>query len=83
VKSGYTLKNGSRPSTDGSPGGTYDGTYIQDYEFTNAGSLDRCNGMNVNGQYGYYVTDSYPYVMGCYSGTPSNSFTKNTPGGNK
>ena len=83
AKSGYTLKNGSRPSTDGSPGGTYDGTYIQDYEYTDAGSLDRCNGMNVNGQYGYYVTDSYPYVMGCYSGTPSNSFAKNTPGGNK
>ncbi len=74
--SGYTLKTGSRPTGDSSPGGSYDGTYIQDYEFTNAGTLDECNGMTVNGQYGYYVTKSYPYVMGCYSGTPDLSFFK-------
>ncbi|MFM2433518.1 MAG: hypothetical protein RI974_258 [Actinomycetota bacterium] len=76
AKSGYTLKTGSRPTTDGSPGGTYDGTYIQDYEFTGAGTLDECNGMTINGQYGYYVTSSYPYVMGCYTGTPDPSFMK-------
>lgn len=74
--SGYTLKTGSRPTGDNNPGGTYDGTYIQDYEFTDAGTLDKCNGMTVNGQYGYYVTKSYPYVMGCYSGTPDLSFFK-------
>ena len=74
--SGYTLKQGSRPEGKSSPGGSYDGTYIQDYEFTNAGTLDECNGMTVNGQYGYYVTDSYPYVMGCYAGTPDSSFQK-------
>ena len=76
AKSGYTLKSGARPTGDSSPGGSYDGTYIQDYEFTNAGSLDECNGMTVNGHYGYYVTDSYPYVMGCLSGTPNQSFFK-------
>ena len=74
--SGYTLKTGSRPTGENNPGGTYDGTYIQDYEFTDAGTLDKCNGMTVNGQYGYYVTKSYPYVMGCYSGTPDLSFFK-------
>jgi hypothetical protein len=74
--SGYTLKEGSRPDGDSSPGGTYDGTYIQDYEFTDAGTLDECNGMTVDGQYGYYVADSYPYVMGCYTGTPDLSFFK-------
>jgi hypothetical protein len=74
--SGYTLKTGERPTTDSSPGGTYDGTYIQDYEFTDAGTLDTCNGMTVNGQYGYYVTSGYPYVMGCYTGTPDLSFFK-------
>jgi hypothetical protein len=74
--SGYTLKEGSRPAGNSSPGGTYDGTYIQDYEFTNAGTLDKCNGMTVNGQYGYYVTSGYPYVMACYSGTPDASFFK-------
>jgi hypothetical protein len=76
AKSGYTLKSGERPTGDSSPGGSYDGTYIEDYEFTNSGSLDECNGMTVNGHYGYYVTDSYPYVMGCLSGTPNQSFFK-------
>ena len=74
--SGYTLKDGARPTAGVSPGGNYDGTYIQDYEFTNAGTLDKCNGMTLNGQYGYYVTASYPYVMGCYTGTPDASFNK-------
>jgi len=76
AKSGYTLKKGARPSADATPDGNYDGTYIQDYEFTNAGTLDECNGMTINGQYGYYVTDSYPYVMGCYSGHRDISFFK-------
>lgn len=74
--SGYTLKSGSRPAGSSSPGGTYDGTYIQDYEFTDAGTLDECNGMTVDGQYGYYVTSSYPYVMACYTGSPDPSFFK-------
>jgi hypothetical protein len=74
--SGYTLKTGDRPTGDASPGGSYDGTYIQDYEFTDAGTLDECNGMTVDGQYGYYVTSSYPHVMGCFTGTPSLSFFK-------
>jgi hypothetical protein len=74
--SGYTLKAGDRPAGDSSPGGSYDGTYIQDYEFTGAGTLDECNGMSIDGQYGYYVTSSYPHVMGCYTGTPSLSFFK-------
>ena len=51
------------------PGGSYDGTYIQDYEFNqtklDAGTcdLDECNGMTIDGTYGYYVTDSYPWVL--------------------
>jgi hypothetical protein len=76
AKSGYTVKSGDRSTSDASPGGAYDGTYIQDYEFTNAGHLDKCNGMTVNGQYGYYVTSSYPYVMGCFTGSPDWSFSK-------
>ncbi len=74
--SGYSLKSGSRPTGSSSPGGSYDGTYIQDYEFTGVGSLDECNGMKVHGQYGYYVTSSYPYVMGCFTGKPNLSFSK-------
>ncbi|MGL6209414.1 MAG: YHYH protein [Paracoccaceae bacterium] len=74
--SGYTLRTGDRPTSASNPGGAHDGMYIDDYEFTNAGDLDACNGMTVNGQYGYYVTDSYPWVMGCLSGTPDQSFAK-------
>jgi hypothetical protein len=71
--SGYTLRTGTRPS---GPGGTYDGTYVDDYEFTDAGDLDACNGMMIDGHYGYYVTRSYPWVIGCYRGTPDPSFRK-------
>ncbi len=75
--SGYTLKEGNRPGPDdNNPGGSYNGLYVDDYEFTNAGDLDACNGMTVNGQYGYYVTDSYPWIIGCHSGTPDPSFQK-------
>jgi hypothetical protein len=74
--SGWTLKTGTRPSSSTDPGGTYDGTYVDDWEFTGAGDLDECNGMTVDGQYGYYVTDAYPWIMACLSGTPHDSFSK-------
>ena len=73
AKSGYTLKSGTRPS---GPGGTYDGFYVQDWEFTDSGDLDGCNGMTVDGQYGYYVTDTYPWILNCLSGKPHDSFRK-------
>jgi len=71
--SGYTLKTNARA---GGPGGMPDGTFNDDYEFTGAGDLDECNGMTVNGQYGYYVTGSYPWVLKCFKGTPHPSFSK-------
>ena len=74
--SGYTLKIGARPTSATDPGGVYDGSYVADWEFTGAGDLDACNGMTVNGQYGYYVTDSYPWIMACLTGTPDPSFDK-------
>lgn len=79
VESGYTLKTGARVSQTGEgafPGGDYDGTFIDDYEFTDAGDLDECNGMTRDGAYGYYVTDGYPWVIGCFMGTPDSSFMK-------
>lgn len=80
--SGYTLKEGTRGErSDTNPGGAYTGEYNDDWEFTNAGDLDACNGMSVNGQYGYYVTDSYPWVIKCLSGTPDDSFVAKGPGG--
>ena len=78
--SSYQLKQGNRPSGAGNPGGIYDGTFVDDYEYVEgAGDLDDCNGMSVNGVYGYYVTDRYPYLLGCFRGTPNGSFRKRRP----
>ena len=76
----YQLRSGTRPDGASGPGGRYDGTYIDDYQYTGAGDLDACNGMTVNGQYGYYVTDSYPWMMNCFTGSPDGSFDKGRPG---
>ncbi|WP_158966607.1 YHYH protein [Paraglaciecola sp. L3A3] len=80
AQSGYSLKNGQRPKSESDPGGQYDGMYIDDYEFTAHGDLDQCNGMTVNGQYGYYVTDVYPWILACLSGEPEPSFNKKRRG---
>ena len=74
--SGYALKTEPRPAPPDGPGGMPDGTYLEDYEFTGEGDLDRCNGMTVDGQYGYYVTTTYPWVLNCFAGTPDESFRK-------
>lgn len=74
--SGYELKTTERPAPPDGPGGMPDGTYIDDYTFTGKGDLDACNGMTVDGQYGYYVTTTYPWIMNCYAGTPDPSFRK-------
>jgi len=77
AQSSYRLKSGVRPSGLGEPGGSYDGAYRDDYEYVEGlGDLDKCNGMTINGVYGYYITQSYPYVLACFSGTPDSSFTK-------
>lgn len=42
------------------------------YAGTVRNSLDACNGRRMpNGSYRYYVTESFPYVIGCYVGTPA------------
>lgn len=74
--SSYELKSDPRPSPPEGPGGQPDGTYIEDYEFTGGGDLDTCNGMTVDGQYGYYVTTSYPWILKCLIGAPDPSFRK-------
>jgi hypothetical protein len=39
-----------------------------------SGDLDKCNGLTgPDGVYRYYATDSFPYLIACYSGTPTNS----------
>ena len=77
--SSYKLKSGLRGTqSSNNPGGNYNGRYDQDYEFVDgSGDLDICNGRtDAIGVYGYYVTQTYPYFMKCFKGTPHSSFNK-------
>ena len=77
VQSSYRLISGARPTGTDQPGGTYDGTYRDDYEYVEGlGDLDECNGREVDGQYRYHTTNTFPYVLGCFKGTPDTSFNK-------
>jgi len=85
AKSSYVLKDKGGPRADVtfagktySPGGHYDGQFVDDYIYDAlaGGDLDECNGMIVDGHYGYYVTDDYPWILKCFKGTPDNSFNK-------
>lgn len=80
ASSSYRIKSGTRP--DG-PGGTYDGTYVQDYEYSQGlGDLDVCNGKTgvtaeyPEGTYYYVVSENFPIISRCFSGTPDASFSK-------
>ncbi|MGI9278106.1 MAG: YHYH protein [Endozoicomonas sp.] len=87
VRSSFVLKSGTRqfvsPYTTPVAGNgavssnNYNGQFTGDYEYqANSGDLDECNGMTLNGQYGYYITDRYPWTMACFKGTPDSSFSK-------
>ncbi len=79
--SSYRLKSGTRTGTGTSgkdyPSGSYDGTYIQDYEFVEGlGDLDECNGRTgatpefPDGTYYYVITSDFPVTPNCFAGTP-------------
>ena len=83
VQSSYQLKDGGGPrqavsgyttpsaGTGNIASANYDGQFRGDYEYVaGSGDLDECNGMTIEGQYGYYITDSFPWVLNCFSGTP-------------
>lgn len=84
AQSSYEIKQGKRqdiadyltPYAVGNVlGDDYNGQFIGDHEYAaGSGDLDACNGMIVDGQYGYYVTADYPYALRCFSGTPSQGF---------
>ena len=77
VASSYQLRSGARPSGANNPGGSYDGTFVDDDEYvTGLGDLDECNGMMRGGVYGYYVVNSYPWVLACFKGLVNESFSK-------
>ncbi len=64
-------------SIDDLEGTTPDGTFTSDYVFdASAGDLDECNGITVDGEYRYLITDAYPYV-----GRSLNGEVNEEPGG--
>jgi hypothetical protein len=80
LHSSYRLKHGTRPS---GPGGAYDGTYVQDYEYVaGLGDLDAANGRTSvtpefpDGTYYYVITADYPYIPRMFRATPDVSFRK-------
>lgn len=84
MKSSYRIKRGKRPN---GPGGNFDGTFVEDYEFVEgSGDLDECNGrMGIttefpDGIYHYYLTEDFPFIPRNYRGTPDPSFQKRGPG---
>lgn len=83
----YRLKEGLRPGDGVSePCGSYNGKYTNDYEYVEGlGDLDACNGIarsitlnTVAGtktfSYFYVITESFPQIGRCISGTPSKAF---------
>ncbi|NEQ53120.1 MAG: YHYH protein [Leptolyngbya sp. SIO3F4] len=84
LQSSYRVKSGQRPS---GPGGTYDGTFVQDFEYVaGLGDLDECNGRfgvtpeYPNGIYHYYITEMFPFIPRCVKGTPDESFQRRAAG---
>lgn len=79
-ESSYGLSAAARSGTDcliSGPDGTVvdlegttpDGTYTSDFVYTaGAGDLDECNGVEIDGEYVYVLTDTYPYISRCLMG---------------
>ncbi|MHC4876780.1 MAG: YHYH protein [Planctomycetota bacterium] len=85
VKPSYRLKTGNRPGglrgDRRSPGGRYDGTFVNDYEFVDGlGQLDECNGRFCitpeypEGTYAYFLTHGWPTIPRMLRGTPATGF---------
>lgn len=80
LKSSYQVKSGTRAS---GPGGSYDGTYVEDYEYhASLGDLDECNGREgitpeyPGGTYAYFLTEDYPVIPRCLKGDVDASFLR-------
>lgn len=85
MRSSYRLRSGTRPSGTAGPGGAYDGTFVQDWEYAaGVGDLDECNGRTsavvlegrVVTTYHYLLTNTYPYIPRCFHATPDPSFAR-------
>lgn len=59
-----------------------DGMFVSDWEYKEGlGDLDQCNGIEIDGNYVYLVTDSYPYVGRCLMGEFEEEHHGPPPGG--
>lgn len=59
-----------------------DGTFVSDWEYVEGlGDLDECNGIELNGQYTYFVTEEYPYMSRCLKGVFKEKRRKGPPPG--
>ncbi len=56
-----------RPDYTNATQGSWD---IHEY-VEGSGDLDECNGGDFGAGYAYYATDTFPYFLGCYHGTPT------------
>jgi len=88
MKPSYRLKSGQRPGGTSGPGGAYDGSYTEDYEYVaGLGDLDEANGRTgvtpeyPKGTYYYVATETFPYLLRMFKGTPDPSFARRGPGG--
>jgi hypothetical protein len=78
LRSSYQLKSGER---SGGPGGTYDGKYVEDYEYVeDSGHLDECNARTgvtpeyPDGTYHYVASLTWPFFGRCFAGPIDESF---------
>jgi len=85
LRASYRIKSGQRAANSNgiSPGGSYDGSFVQDYEYVKGlGDLDEANGKHAitaeypRGTYLYVITDSYPYIPRAFRGSPDESFKR-------
>ena len=81
MESGYRLKTEARGGNGiTAPDGCPNGYYFQDYEYVDGvSSLDECNGRfgktpESDDEYYYVITDNFPSMPLCFSGTPDSSF---------
>lgn len=87
--SSYTLSTDARSGTgcvgSGALGGvdveiegtTPDGTYTSDWVYSAGfGDLDECNGVEIDGEYAYLMTDEWPFIGRCLNG----DYTATGPG---
>lgn len=88
LTSSYRLRKGERPRGDEGPGGSFDGAFVQDYEFVpGSGTLDECNGRYCvtpefpDGTYAYFLTRNWPVIPRAFRGEPVQLKELGGPGG--